>query len=190
MAGFRSMLFKAGIAAATLAAWPSAVAFADPLLVTSATFKDGGLLSVRNAGAIKANPNCVGENISPPLSWNEPPAGTRSFAFVVFDPDGRSGLGVYHWVAYGIPADLRGFAEGEVGQPSDKFTGGRNTAQQNVYTGPCPPANTGLHHYNFSLIATDLDPKALAPGLTRDELMQKLDGHAKGVGTIVGLFGR
>jgi len=186
----RAAITKTGIAATAFVACSSAAALADPLVVTSATFKDGGLLTVRNAGAIKNNPNCVGDNISPPLAWTDPPPGTKSFAFVVFDPDGRSGLGVYHWVAYGIPSDLRGFAEGEVGQPSDKFVGGKNTAQQTVYTGPCPPANTGLHHYNFSLIATDLDSRELPPGLTRDELMQKLDGHAKAVGTIVGLFGR
>lgn len=187
---FSSTLLRAGGAAMMLAAFSAMPAVADPLVLTSSTFKDGGLLAVKNAGAIKDNPNCVGENISPPLSWNDPPPGTKSFAFVVFDPDGRSGLGVHHWVAYGIPADIRGFAEGEAGKPSDKFIGGKNTAQQTVYTGPCPPAGSGFHHYNFSLIATDLDPKALPPGLTQDQLMTQLQGHAKGVGTIVGLFGR
>jgi Raf kinase inhibitor-like YbhB/YbcL family protein len=166
------------------------VASADPLVLTSPTFKDGGMLAAKNAGALKANPNCVGENVSPPLAWNDPPADTKSFAFVVFDPDGGKGLGVHHWVAYGIAPHVRSFAEGEVGQPSTKFVGGTNSHHQTVYTGPCPPPGSGLHHYNFSLIATDLDPKELPPGLTRDELMDKLKGHAKAVGTIVGLFGR
>ena len=85
---------------------------------------------------------------------------------------------------------IRSFAEGDVGQPSDKVVGGKNTAGLNFYLGPCPPANTGLHHYNFSLIATDLEPNALEPGLTRDELVAKLKGLTTGVGTIVGLFGR
>jgi hypothetical protein len=51
------------------------------------------------------NPNCVGENISPQLSWIDPPAGTKSFAFLMIDPEWRGG-GVNHWVAYGIPADV------------------------------------------------------------------------------------
>lgn len=183
-------LLKSAALASVLALCVPAVALADPLVLTSSTFKDGGMLAVKNAGAVKTNPNCVGENISPPLSWNDPPAGTKSFAFVIYDPDGRKGLGVYHWVAYGIAPDRRSFAEGEVGQPSDKFVGGKNSAGYNAYMGPCPPAKSGLHHYNFSLIATDLEPNALPPGLTRDELFEKLKGHATGVGTIVGLFGR
>ena len=167
-----------------------AVAFSEPFTITSIAFKDGGLLTVRNAGALKTNPNCVGENVSPPLAWNDPPAGTKSFAFVLFDPDGRNGVGVYHWVAYGIPSDLRGFAEGEISQPSDKYVGGKNTAGLGSYFGPCSPAGTGLHHYNFTLIATDIDSKELEPGLTRDALIEKLAGHAKGAATIVGLFER
>ena len=158
--------------------------------LSSPSFKDGERLAVKNAGDNKSNPNCVGENVSPALAWNDPPEGTKSFAFVVYDPDGGRGLGVYHWVAYGIAPDRRSFSEGEVGQPSDKFVGGKNTAWLNFYLGPCPPANTGLHHYNFSLIATDLEPNALEPGLTRDELVAKLKGHTKGVGTIVALFSR
>ena len=90
---------------------------ADPLVLTSPNFTDGGKLPVKHAGALKTNPNCVGENVSPAFAWNDPPEGTKSFAFVVYDPDGGRGLGVYHWVAYGIAADRRSFAEGDVGQP-------------------------------------------------------------------------
>jgi len=188
MAGFRFAGYCA-VAGVLLLGAPVAL-LADPLVLTSPNFTDGGKLPVKHAGALKTNPNCVGENISPALAWNSPPEGTKSFAFVVYDPDGGKGLGVYHWVAYGIAPDRRSFAEGDVGQPSDKFIGGKNTAGLNFYLGPCPPANTGLHHYNFSLIATDLEPNALEPGLTRDELVAKLKGHTTGVGTIVGLFGR
>ena len=57
------------------------------------------------------------------------------------------------------------------------------------YFGPCPPPNTGAHHYVFTLVATDLEPTALPAGLTRDELLMKLDGHAKGASSLVALFG-
>lgn len=53
--------------------------------------------------------------------------------------------------------------------------------------GPC----TGLgapHHYTFILIATDLEPKELPPGLTRDELLAKLTGRTKGATGLVDLF--
>ena len=51
---------------------------ADPFTLTSPAFKDGTLMAKKNAGANKSNPNCVGENVSPPLSWANPPAGTRA----------------------------------------------------------------------------------------------------------------
>ena len=80
----------------------------------SPSFKDGERLAVKNAGNNKSNPNCVGENISPALSWANPPEGTKSYALLMFDPEGRPPGGVSHWVAYGIPVSVTGFAEGEV----------------------------------------------------------------------------
>jgi phosphatidylethanolamine-binding protein (PEBP) family uncharacterized protein len=82
--------------------------------LSSANFKDGERLALKNAGSNKANPNCIGENVSPALSWANPPADTKSFAILMFDPEGRPPGGVSHWVAYGIPVSVAGFAEGEV----------------------------------------------------------------------------
>jgi phosphatidylethanolamine-binding protein (PEBP) family uncharacterized protein len=84
--------------------------------ITSSSFKDGERLATMMAGNNKQNPNCVGENVSPALSWSNPPAGTKSYALIVYDPEGRGGLGVVHWVAYGIPASVTGFAEGDTSQ--------------------------------------------------------------------------
>ena len=153
---------------------------ADLFTITSSAFKDGAYLAKKNAGANKANPNCVGENVSPPFAWTNVPAGTTSFALVMTDPEGR-GIGVDHWIAYGIPASVTGFAENEVGKPSDKYVGGIGTAKQSIYLGPCTPPGTTPHHYTFVLIATDLDPKALPPGLTKLELFDKLDGPCEGL---------
>ena len=148
------------------------------------------MLATKNAGNIKTNPNCVGENVSPPLSWSNVPAGAKSFALVMVDPEGRGGLGVNHWVAYGIPVSTTAFVEGAVSQMSDKFVGGKGTAGLGHYLGPCTPPGTGMHHYTFTLIATDLDPGELPAGLTHDELFAKLNGHTKGAAGLVGLFGR
>jgi len=158
--------------------------------LTSSTFKDGTMLAVKNAGNIKTNPNCIGDNVSPPLSWSNVPEGTKSFALIMYDPEGRGGLGVDHWTAYGIPVTTTGFAEGETSQLSNKYVPGKGTAGLGHYLGPCTPPGTGLHHYTFTLIATDLEPNALPPGLTRAELFAKLAGHSKGSAGLVGLFGR
>lgn len=170
-----------------LAACTGALA-ADPFMLTSTAFKDGTMLAVKNAGAVKTNPNCIGENVSPPLAWANPPAGTKSYALLMIDPEGRNGLGVIHWLAYDIPANVTSFAEGETSKPSPKYVGGKGTAGQAIYMGPCTPPGTDVHHYTFTMIATDLEPGSLPPGLTHPELMAKLDGHAKGSAGLIGLF--
>src|SRR5215470_8023309 len=156
-----------GAAAATALALYVAqpAAAADVFTLSSPAFKDGELLAKKNAGANKANPNCVGENVSPPLQWSNPPAGTVSYVLLMIDPEGRGGLGVDHWLAYGIPASVTGFAEGETSQPSEKYVGGKGTAGQGTYLGPCTP-----------------------PGLTKPELMEKLAGHTKSATGLIGLF--
>jgi Raf kinase inhibitor-like YbhB/YbcL family protein len=157
--------------------------------LSSPDFKDGGRLATKNAGNNKSNPNCVGENVSPALTWSNPPEGTKSYALMMFDPEGRPPGGVSHWVAYGIPASVTGFAEGEVSKASDKYVGGTSTQKVGFYSGPCTPAGAP-HHYTFTLIATDLEPSALAPGLTREELIKALDGHAKNATGLIGLFSK
>jgi len=164
-------------------------AYADVLMLTSPTIPDNGTLAIKNACSDKQrSPNCVGENISPPLTWSGVPEGTKSFALLLFDPEGRAPAGVSHMVVYGIPASVTGFAEGELSQPSDKFVGGKSTMEKAVYFGPGTPPNTDWHHYTWTLVATDLDPKALQPGLTREELAAALKDHAKGSAGLVTRF--
>src|SRR5215218_8821715 len=110
--------------------------------LTSTTFKDGQMMppKVANSRAnFPQNEHCVGENVSPQLSWVNPPAGTKSFAILMVDLEGRGGGGVNHWVAYGIPADITGFAEGEVSKESPKYVGGSATRGVRYYSGPCAP---------------------------------------------------
>ena len=105
--------------------------------LSSPDFKDGARLATKNAGNNKSNPNCVGENISPALSWSGVPEGTKSLALLMFDPEGRPPGGVSHWVAYGIAPTVTGFAEGEVSKASDKYVGGTSTQGVGNYSGPC-----------------------------------------------------
>jgi Raf kinase inhibitor-like YbhB/YbcL family protein len=180
-------------ASALTLAFAAAAAAADPFAVTSTTFKDGQLMPRKVANSTSTNPNCVGENTSPQLSWTGVPEGTRSFAILMEDPEGRGGAGVHHWVAYGIPASVTSFAEGEVSKPSEKYVGGKSTQGVGNYSGPCTPPGSP-HHYTFVVIATDLDPKELPPGLTREEVLAKIVppapamSHAKGTAGMIGLF--
>lgn len=163
---------------------------AEPFQISSASFKDGQMLDRKHAGNLPNNPNCIGSNISPQLSWTNVPDGTKSFAIMVIDPEGRAPAGVVHWIAYGIPASTTSFAEGELGQPSDKYVGGKSTLGVGHYVGPCTPKGIGFHHYTFLIMATDLEPTALQPGLTREELTAALAGKVKGSTAIIGMFGQ
>jgi Raf kinase inhibitor-like YbhB/YbcL family protein len=158
--------------------------------IGSPALADNAMLSVRNAGNNKGNPNCTGENVSPALAWSNPPPKTRSYAIIMHDQAGRDGLGVLHWLAYGIPADLPGLAEGEASTASAKFVGGKNIYGAPTYAGPCPPRGGAPQHYAFTLIATDLDPGALAAGLTQQELLDALKGHNLKAANFVLRFGQ
>jgi hypothetical protein len=90
-------------------------------------------------------------------------------------------------VVYGIPATVRELAEGELTKPSDKFVGGKNARGMGTWRGMCP--NHGQKkHYEYTMRGTDLDPKALPPGLTSKELDEKLEGHTLSRAVLVGRF--
>jgi len=152
-------LFLAGSMALgfALSAYPANAQ--NAFTITSSSFKDGERLATKMAGNNKQNPNCVGDNVSPALSWANPPAGTKSYALLMFDPEGRPPGGVSHWVAYGIPVSVTGFAEGEASKQTEKYVGGKSLMGLPHYFGPCTPAGAP-HHYTFTLIATDLEPTA------------------------------
>ena len=174
---------------ATVAATSVAYA-AGVFTLTSSAVKDDGILPQKFVGAralaeqqheppfIVAS--CVGQNISPPLAWHNPPPGTTSYALLMHDPEGRAPAGVEHMVIYGIPVSVTHFAEGALSKPSPEFVGGKDTMGVGIYFGPCTPPGTDWHHYTLTIVATDLDPKALPPGLTRAELTKALQGHVKG----------
>jgi Raf kinase inhibitor-like YbhB/YbcL family protein len=164
-------------------------AVAAPFTVRSSTFEDGGMLTKKQA-ADDPMRMCGGENVSPALSWSNAPARTRSFVIFMLDPDGLLGQGVSHWVGYGIPANVSGLAEGEITKGSKNFVGGKGTRDNALYIGPCPPAGDAAHHYVFTVVATELDPGALKPGMTRDEVYAAIKGHTLGGASVVGKYAR
>ncbi|HEX5278557.1 MAG TPA: YbhB/YbcL family Raf kinase inhibitor-like protein [Micropepsaceae bacterium] len=184
----RSLAVCLGIIAGTVLGI-SGNAAAAPFMLTSPSFKDGGMLTRKNA-ADDPMRMCGGENVSPALAWSNVPAKTRSFVIFLQDPDGLLGQGVSHWVGYGIPANVTSLAEGELTRGSDHFTGGKGTRDNSLYIGPCPPSGEAAHHYVFTIVATDLEPRAMKPGMSRDEVYAAIKGHALGATSIVGKYAR
>jgi Raf kinase inhibitor-like YbhB/YbcL family protein len=115
---------------------------------------------------------CTGKNISPQLSWANAPAGTKSYAITLYDPDAPTGSGWWHWVAFDIPAGTKGLPAG-AGTPG--MPGLPAGAVQSMtdfgapgYGGPCPPEGHGPHQYIITVFALKteklgLDATAGAP---------------------------
>lgn len=182
---FRSLAAMAALWFAACATAASAQAV-KTFTLSSPNFQDGDYLTLKYGGNNPRSPNCLGGNVSPSLQWSNVPDGTKSLALIMVDLQGRAGQGLTHWVIYGIAPTVGGFEEGELGRPSGKFVGGKGLTADGTYMGPCVPPNS-VRHYAFTLIATNLDPAALAPGLTREELLAKLDGQSKDATVLISL---
>lgn len=110
---------------------------------------------------------CQGENKSPELEWKNAPAGTKSFAVTVYDPDAPTGSGWWHWTAFNIPANVTKLPEGASGKMPAGTVEGRTDFGKSGYGGACPPPGDKPHHYIFTVYAmkTDkLDLNAESPG--------------------------
>jgi hypothetical protein len=145
--------------------------------LTSPDSFDNSMLPPKAAGNFAKNPNCTGQNVSPPLAWSNTPDKTKSFAIIWDDQAGRAGLGVSHAVIYGIPANVTSFKEGELGgaPTGGRFVPGKNTLGMH-WLGPCSPKGNAPQHYVMTLIATTLEPGELPAGLTKPELLKALEG--------------
>ena len=103
---------------------------------------------------------CSGQNISPALNWSGAPAGTKSFAVTVYDPDAPTGSGWWHWVVINLPADSTGLVEG-AGSAAGKLPAGavqgRTDFGTAAFGGACPPAGAKPHRYIFTVFALKTD---------------------------------
>jgi Raf kinase inhibitor-like YbhB/YbcL family protein len=126
---------------------------------------------------------CEGEDVSPALSWSDPPAGTRALALIVDDPDAPAGT-FTHWLAWNIDPLVGGLAEAEPA-PAE----GRNDFGSGGWRGPCSPPGHGAHRYFFRLHALDaeLDVGSRAG---RRELDRALAGHVLATAELVGRYER
>jgi Raf kinase inhibitor-like YbhB/YbcL family protein len=147
----------------------------DEFALSSEAFTDGGEIPRRHT--------CEGDDVIPELSWSQPPAGTRTLALIVDDPDAPVGT-FTHWLAWNIDPLAGGLAEG---QPAPAE--GRNDFGASGWSGPCPPPGHGPHRYFFRLHALDAE---LDLGLRagRRELDQALAGHVLATAELMGRYER
>jgi hypothetical protein len=138
---------------------------------------------------IPAKYTCEGEDISPPLTWGEVPAGTKSFALIVDDPDAPGGV-FTHWVLFNLPATSRELPEAVPTQPQlpNGALQGKNDFGKIGYGGPCPPPGSP-HRYRFNLYALD-QPLELKAGATKKQVLEAIQGHILAQAQLTGIYQR
>jgi Raf kinase inhibitor-like YbhB/YbcL family protein len=150
------------------------------LQLTSKAFQDGQ--------AIPKKYTCDGQDVSPELAWSGAPAGTKSLALIVDDPDAPAKVWV-HWVVYDLQADARGLPEGvpQDGELRDGVRQGKNDFGKIGYGGPCPPRGPA-HRYFFKLYALR-EKTGLKAGASKDDLERAMKGRVLEQSTLTGKFG-
>ena len=135
---------------------------------------------------------CTGQNISPALEWANAPAGTKSFAVTMYDPDAPTGSGWWHWVMYNIPAGTtslpagagngRNAPRGSAQGPTDFGSKG--------YGGPCPPVGDKPHHYHITVFALKVDKLDIPGNATSAYVGFNLNANKLATARVTGLFAR
>ena len=174
-----------GPAAQTPAA-PASHAFT----LTSPDIAAGGRIA---AAQVFNDFGCKGGNISPALAWHGAPAGTRSFALLMHDPDAPTGSGWWHWIVYNIPASSSSLAAG-AGDPHKNLLPagalqGRTDFGTPGYGGPCPPPGKP-HHYYLRLYALKVERLDVPADATAAYIGFNVRAQALGEAQLMGLYGR
>lgn len=154
------------------------------MIIESSSFTQDRMIPVRHT--------CDGPDVSPPLAWSGVPAGAKSLALIVDDPDtpdpAAPKMTWVHWVLYNIPPDAKTLAEGIAAKDLPPGTlQGLNDWRRTAYGGPCPPV--GRHRYFFNLYALD----AVLPDLkhpAKAALEKAMQGHILAHSNLVGLYKR
>jgi Raf kinase inhibitor-like YbhB/YbcL family protein len=167
---------------------------AEPFALTSTTFKDGTLMPKKVANKNPANPNCVGDNVSPQLSWTGAPEGTKSFALTLYDPDAPTGSGFWHWILFDIDSSVTQLAAG-LGSADGTDLGASGTQAANDYGaigygGPCPPKGLPVHRYIFTVYALGMPKLGLPANATNAVVRFFIYQNTLATATLTGLYKR
>jgi Raf kinase inhibitor-like YbhB/YbcL family protein len=139
-----------------LAGWQAS--FAGDFVLSSPQMKNGDHMAMEQ---VFNNFGCTGKNISPQLSWTKAPAGTKSLALTVYDPDAPTGSGWWHWVIFNIAPNVNSLPANSGDVNSKLAPAGSVQSRTDFggtgYGGPCPPVGDKPHRYIFTLFALDVD---------------------------------
>jgi Raf kinase inhibitor-like YbhB/YbcL family protein len=185
----------ASILAATLGlpaarAQTAATAAGAPFTLISADIAEGKKIA---EAQVFNGFGCSGRNVSPALSWSNAPAGTKSLALLVHDPDAPTGSGWWHWVVYDIPADVTSLPA-DAGDPKKNLMPagalqGSTDFGTPGYGGPCPPPGKA-HHYHFRLYALKVAKLGVPANATAAFIAFNVHANSLAETQILAVYGR
>ena len=133
---------------------------------------------------------CDGDNLSPQLSWHNAPAGTKSYAITVFDPDAPTGSGWWHWTVVNLPVTVTSVPRAVGSTLPVGAVQGRTDYGQAGFGGVCPPAGDKPHHYQFTVWALKVDTLPLDAQASGALVGYMLNASALAKATIVATYQR
>jgi len=137
---------------------------------------------------------CTGKNVSPELKWSGAPAGTKSFAVTVYDPDAPTGSGWWHWVVINLPADSTGLPEGAGGADGKGLPAGalqgRTDFGSAAFGGACPPKGDKPHRYIFTVYALKVDKLDVPADATAALIGYMINANKLGKASFIAKYGR
>jgi Raf kinase inhibitor-like YbhB/YbcL family protein len=180
----------APVAATTTEAGKTAAGFKAVFTLTSPDIAHGKAIPENQ---VFNSLGCSGRNISPALAWGNVPAGTKSFALLVHDPDAPTPSGWWHWIVYNIPGNVTSLPA-DAGNPAKHLmpglaVQGRSDFGTSGYGGPCPPPGRP-HHYYFRLYALKVPKLDVPPDATTARIDSSVNATSLGEAQIMGLYGR
>jgi Raf kinase inhibitor-like YbhB/YbcL family protein len=187
----RATIRSVVLTAAVLLPLPLAAAGTEgQFTLTSSELTAGGKIA---AAQVFNGFGCQGGNLSPALSWSGAPAGTKSFALMVHDPDAPTGSGWWHWVVYDLPATQTSLPAG-AGDPQKHLLPagaqqGRTDFGTAGYGGPCPPPGKP-HHYYFRLYALKVGKLDVPADATAAYIGFMVRSQSLGKAELMGEYGR
>ena len=184
----RMIVLAAGLA---LCAFAGITARAADFKLSSPDIKPGAKISMEQ---VFNGFGCTGTNLSPALTWSGAPAGAKSFALTVYDPDAPTGSGFWHWVVFNIPASATGLPKNAGDPKANLMPQGAVQSRTDFgvpgWGGPCPPAGDKPHRYIFTLFAVDVDHLDANADTTAAVVGFNLHFHTVAKATFTGKFGR
>ncbi len=165
-------------------------AFAQSFKLSSTDIRQGGRIG---APHILNSMGCTGDNLSPELQWSGAPAGTKSFAVTVYDPDAPTGSGFWHWSVYNIPPAVTRLERGAGDASRNLVPAGAVQGNTDFgtpgYGGPCPPPGKP-HHYVFTVFALNTDKIDVPANATAAFVRFNVYGHKIATATLTALYSR